>query len=307
MQLINILHVYKGNGPEKKNPIIDAQIDSFEDLNLNIIKFPLKTSGIFSYLSEFFRLRRFIKRKNIDLIHAHYSYSGIISGLTSKKTICSLMGSDVFDDSLLIKLVVRFFYNFIWVKTIVKSQNMLDIFPNAVVIPNGVNLIFFNIVSKNKAINNTDLKEDKINIIFVAESVHRKVKNYELAKRAVSLLPNNFELHSVSNKTQNQLVNYYNAADVLLLTSNSEGSPNVVKEAMACNCPIVSTDVGDVKKVINNTNYCYISDPIPKDISDKVIESTLTGNRSNGRENIKHLDSKIIAKKIVAIYKENAK
>ena len=296
-----------GNGPEKKNPIIDAQIDSFKDLNLDIIKFPLKTSGIFSYLSEFFRLRKFIRSKNIDLIHAHYSYSGIISSLTSKKTICSLMGSDVFDDSLLIKLVVRFFYNFIWSETIVKSQNMLDVFPNATLIPNGVNLNFFNIIPKNKAISNTSLKEDKVNIIFVAESVHRKVKNYKLAKDAVSLLTKNFELHTVSGKTQNQLVNYYNAADVLLLTSNSEGSPNVIKEAMACNCPIVSTDVGDVKKVIKNTNYCYISNPVPKDIADKIIKSTLRGNRSNGRENIKYLDSKIIAKKIVAIYKETVK
>ena len=305
--MIKIVHVYKGNGKNLRNSVIDAQIDSIKDDSIQIIKFPLKTSGALSYFWEFFRLRKYVKENDVDLIHAHYSYSGIISGLTLKKTICSLMGSDVFDESLLIKLVVRFFYNFIWSETIVKSQQMLDFFPNSVLIPNGVNLDFFNIISKNKALDKTDLEENKINIIFVSESIHRKVKNYKLAKYAVNLLPNNFKLNTVSNKTQNQLVNYYNAADVLLLTSNSEGSPNVIKEAMACNCPIVSTDVGDVKQVIEKTDNCYISNSNPKDIADKIIDSTFTGKRTNGRENIKYLDSKVIAKKIVAIYKETAK
>ena len=54
-----------------------------------------------------------------------------------------------------------------------------------------------------------------------------------------------------------------NAADVLLLTSDAEGSPMVVKEAMACNVPVVSTAVGDVADVIGGTEGCYITQPGP--------------------------------------------
>ena len=114
-------------------------------------------------------------------------------------------------------------------------------------------------------------------------------------------------LHPVTGKNQDELVYFYNSADLLLLTSLSEGSPNVIKEAMACNCPIVSTDVGDVRQVIENTDNCFISNPFPKDIADKIIEITLIGKRTNGRKNIKYLDSKVIAKKIATIYREISK
>ena len=98
---------------------------------------------------------------------------------------------------------------------------------------------------------------------------------------------------------------YYNAADVLLLTSLSEGSPNIIKEAMACNCPIVSTDVGDVKENIYNTEGCFISSYDPSDIANKIQKASNYGkSRTNGRENITHLNNNIVAKQILNIYNE---
>jgi len=41
---------------------------------------------------------------------------------------------------------------------------------------------------------------------------------------------------------------YLLVADVLLNPSYHEGSPNVVKEAMACGLPVVAADCGDVRK-----------------------------------------------------------
>src|ERR1700754_2865509 len=52
---------------------------------------------------------------------------------------------------------------------------------------------------------------------------------------------------------------YLNEAHVLVLPSFMEGSPNVIKEAMASNCPVVATDVGDVKWVLGNTQGCFIA------------------------------------------------
>ena len=301
--MIKIVHVYKGNGSKKRNSVVDAQVNSINYNDIKVIKFPLKTSGMFSYISEYIRLKKFVKIENPDLIHAHYSYSGIISALTSKKTICSLMGCDVFNDYLIIKLLVRFFYKYLWIETIVKSEQQLKLFSKAHLIPNGVDFKNFHTIPKDDAIANTKLKKNKINIIFVSENIGMKVKNYQLALDTMKFLPQKFDLHPVSGITHKELVNYYNAADALLLTSLSEGSPNVIKEAMACNCPIISTDVGDVKQIIKGTNFCYTSNFNPKEIAYKIEKATASKQRSNGRENIKVFDSAVIANKIVNIYR----
>ena len=79
----------------------------------------------------------------------------------------------------------------------------------------------------------------------------------------------------------------------MILTSFSEGSPQIIKESMACNCPIVSTDVGDVRDVIGETEGCYICSYDPKDVADK-IKLALTYSeekgRTNGRKRIIELD-----------------
>jgi glycosyltransferase involved in cell wall biosynthesis len=98
-----------------------------------------------------------------------------------------------------------------------------------------------------------------------------------------------------------EIPNYLNAADVLLLTSTSEGSPNVVKEAMACNCPVVATDVGDVKLIIGNTKGYYITKFDVKDVASNLLNAINFG-KTNGRNNIEHLNSKNIALKLISIY-----
>ena len=97
---------------------------------------------------------------------------------------------------------------------------------------------------------------------------------------------------------------YLNAADALVLTSLWEGSPNVIKEAMACNLPIVSTDVGDVKEVIGDTEGCYITSYEPSDVAGKIKLALDFGKRTNGREKIKHLEINTIAKRIIDVYNE---
>lgn len=301
--MIKVLFVYKGSGVQKRNSVIDAQADSIKDSNVDIIKFPLNTKGILSYFKEFFRLRKYLKSKKIDLIHSHYSYSGIISALTGKKTICSLMGSDVFDEFWFVRPITWFFNHFVWKSTIVKSKPMQGVYPKSEVIPNGINFELFKPIDRFDSHKKLGFKEKDINIIFIAEDVHGKVKNLSLAEAAMDFLPSDYKLHPVSGVTQNNLVNYYNAADVLLMTSLSEGSPNVVKEAMACNCPVVSTDVGDVSDVVSNTIGCFISEYDPKDIANKIILATKGKPRTTGRENISHLNSDIIANRLIELYK----
>ena len=92
--------------------------------------------------------------------------------------------------------------------------------------------------------------------------------------------------------------------ELVILTSLWEGSPNVIKEAMACNCPIVSTNVGDVRWVIGDTEGCYITSFDPEDVAEKIKLALEFGKRTNGRDRIIELglDSETIAKRLIDIY-----
>ena len=99
-----------------------------------------------------------------------------------------------------------------------------------------------------------------------------------------------------------EFATYLNASDAFILTSYNEGSPNVIKEAMACNIPVISTNVGDVEKVISKTQGCYLVDFDVNDVAEKIKLALNFNKKTTGRVDINHLDSRVVAKKIIAIY-----
>src|SRR5699024_9245397 len=102
-----------------------------------------------------------------------------------------------------------------------------------------------------------------------SSSFDRSVKNPLLAQKAVNRLKNVslIELKGYSRKDVAVLIN---ASDTVLITSHYETGPLIAKEALACNTPIVSTNVGDVKKLIENLNSCYLIDYRVPDVAEKL-------------------------------------
>ena len=98
-----------------------------------------------------------------------------------------------------------------------------------------------------------------------------------------------------------------NASDLLLVTSLSETGPIIVKEALACHCPIVSTDVGDVSKIIENVPNTYISSYDPKDIREKIDLILSNSKRVSGRKAVNNFELDKIASKIKNVYKDTLK
>ncbi len=99
---------------------------------------------------------------------------------------------------------------------------------------------------------------------------------------------------------------YLDDADVLLLTSKWEGSPNIVKEAMACNLPVVATKVGDIEYLFENTEGCYYTDPASDKLAEKINYILNNQIEPNGRHRIidLKLDSESIADKLIQLYQE---
>ncbi len=261
--------------------------------------------GLGAYLKTIKKLRKYVRKNDISLIHAHYSLSGYVAGLSTRKTvICSLMGSDIQVRGIK-KMIVRAFCKYRWSAVIVKSQSMANRlgFQNAQIIPNGVNLKVFKEINRADAREKTGFDESCKWVLFLANP-DRPEKNFTLAKSAIQKLNDSHIRLEVVHNVDHKLIPYYlSAADVIILTSKWEGSPNVIKEAMACNCPIVSTDVGDVKEVIRDTEGCYITSFKPEDVAEKLKMALDFGQRTNGREKIRHLDDKIIAERLIEVYK----
>jgi glycosyltransferase involved in cell wall biosynthesis len=285
--------------------VVQNQAESLIKAGVNIDFFTIRP-GLAGYLSAIPVIRRIFKGSDYSLAHAHYSLSAFSASLAGcSPLVVSLMGSDAFMPWIY-RTSVRYFYNFRWDCTIVKTVQMKEHLrlTNAHIIPNGVDTDRFKPISRDEARRRIGYPAEKKMVLFISV-LNRPEKNIELAREAVHLLENsNIELKHIYNVPNAEVPVFLNAADLLLLTSKWEGSVNVVKEAMACNCPVVSTDVGDVKWVIGSTEGCYITSFDPRDISDKIQKVIASGRRTDGREMIFELglDSGSVAKKIMGIY-----
>lgn len=308
---MRVLFVSSGNN-NGISSIVSNQGESLNKQGLALDYYTIVGKGLLGYLKNIPKLAKMLHLNEYELIHVHYSLSAFLVTLSLPKTpvIVSLMGSDS-KMSFLWRALIRFCARFYWKAVIVKSQDMKERLGlnKAIVIPNGVDLNKFKVTNKQFAKTQVNFDKDKKNILFLSDP-SRQEKNFKLAENAVQLLSDNsILLHVIFNKPHVEVLNYLYASDILLLTSLWEGSPNVIKEAMACNLPTVSTDVGDVRLLIKGVDGCYLTSFDEKDVADK-IQSALKFAEEHectvGRDRIKALalDSESIAKKIIHVYNQ---
>jgi len=307
---VKVLFVSSGGTYNRLSSIIANQALSLRKLDVSVEHFLIKGSGARAYLSHILKLNKHLKSNRYDIVHAHYALSGIVSALSgAKPLIVSLMGSDVLGLSWQ-RLFSRIFSRFFWDSTIVKSEQMKKTLKGfqVSVIPNGVNMSSFRPLS-NLEISKEILTMKKPLLIFIGNP-SRKEKNFSLAKQAIDRLKN-IELNFLTlSDIKNELIsNYMNAASVFVLPSLWEGSPNAVKEAMACNCPVVATDVGDVRWLFGDEPGYFIADFTPEDFAAKIkmaLEFSKKHRRTNGRKRIIELglDSESVARRLIGIYNE---
>ncbi len=258
---MKVLFVSSGNSKFGISPIICNQGESLKKEGILLEYFTIQGKGFLGYLKNIKKLKEVLKKNDFDIIHSHYSLSSFVASLAGGKNhVVSLMGSDV-NSGFVFRRLIKVFNLFFWKKCFVKSEQMKQKIglKDVEVVPNGVDIDKFKSLSKSKCQKELGWIENRKHIFFPANP-ERKGKNFKLAELAVKLLNDDqVELHSISNVPHEKMAVLFNAADSVLFTSISEGSPNVIKEAMACNCPIISTNVGDVGWVIGELTrvLCY--------------------------------------------------
>jgi glycosyltransferase involved in cell wall biosynthesis len=191
---------------------------------------------------------------------------------------------------------------------IIVSEHMRKNIPRSVklnVLPSGLDFDSVVCLPKLEARERLGLPPDERLILFAGDpSLERK--RYRLADEAVKILNKTLTARLIIgwNVPHSTIILLMNACDVLLFTSSDEGSPNVVKEALACNMPIVSVAVADVPFRLRDVVGCEISaDERPETIAASVERVLRGGQRTNGREAVQNLDENLITAKVIDIYR----
>ncbi len=308
--LLRVLYISSANR-NGISPVVKAQGQSLIEAGLEVHYYGIEGKGILGYLCNIGKIRKTLREVKPDIIHAHFSYSGFVARLATKDipVVVSLMGSDVASGRYF-HAIISFFQRLLWDKTIVKSEWMIKKTwgQRTVVIPNGVDLNQFYPMTDRPALKHKyGLSAGKKHIFFFADSA-RKEKNFDLAQKAIKQVSReDVELILMHEMPHHFMPELINAADVVLLTSRWEGSPNIVKEAMACNCPVVTTDVGDIAWLFGSETGYSISDPDARNLAlniELALELRLQSEVLNGRERIMKLglDSTTIAQRIITEY-----
>lgn len=304
---MKILIITSGNNG-KISSFVFEQCLAIRKRGIDVDFFMIVGKGYKGYLSNLSMLKKKISLFEPDLIHAHYGLTAFLANLQRKVPVISTFhGSDIwiFKRNRIFSRAAHFLSR----RTIIVDARMakkLKFARKIAVIPCGVDLSMFFNVTKAEAIKKMDLPKDKINVLFSSKFDYYE-KNYPLARKALEILGKQFNLIELNNYSRTQVNLLLNGCDIALMTSISEGSPQFIKEAMLCNCPIVSTNVGDVLEVIGNTQGCFITSFEPAEIAEKIKSAVVFRKEfklTNGRQRIIKLglDSDTIADKVIDEY-----
>ena len=301
-------------------PFIEEQIAALQACNVEIIRYAVTGKGIIGYLRELPQLQRMIRQEKPDVIHAHFGLCGLLATLASMglhvPVVITYHGCDInakknrpFSQMAMRLSAWNIFVSHRQMLNAFTTEQQASKHSNWSIIPCGIDTRLFDsshICSEwfeNQFANN--------NYVLFAGSYTEPVKCAALAKYSIEVYNQNhpdnpIELIELRGYSRDEVVTLMHKCKTLLLTSIREGSPQVVKEAMACGCPIVSVDVGDVAERLDQMEGGYVVPTRnPYDIA-KALEVSIGFGRTKGREKLLEdgLDNAQVAKKLIEIYTE---
>lgn len=257
-----------------------------------------------NYLWAFGELRRRLRHGRYDVLHAHYVLSAVVA-LSQRRVpvVVTQHGIEVFQgwQSLLAGPVARRARH-----VVVVGRKLAERLggANVSVIGNGVDLDIFHPVDRAKARGELGIDPAVHVVLFVGEP--RPEKRLDLIHAAVAAVREERDggvvLRTVTERGRAEVALEMNAADVLVLASDNEGDPVVVKEAMACNLPIVSTDVGTVRETIDDVDGCVVVEQSVSGLAEGIVAALAFGGRTDGRSRIESCSWGAVATDLATVY-----
>ena len=307
--MMKVLLVHSGNAVAQSSDytFVREQGEALRGLGLDVFYFAIKGKGVKGYISSLSGLKESIRDNHIDLVHAHYGFCGALAVLQRKVPVIITFhnGETLSFKGKLISSAAAWLskYNIFVAQHI--HDKLFKVPKEYSIIPCGIDLKLLPLVSKEEAVKAMGLRTDVPNILF-GGSFSNARKNYPLAKEALALLPYEVNLIEMKGFSRAEVDQLLCGCDLFLMPTKSEGSPQVVKEALACNCPIVATGVADIPELLSGVSNCYTTGFDASEIAGRIDTIIKSGQRSNGREKVisMNLDNPLVAKRIKMIYEK---
>lgn len=311
------------------SPFALEQGETLRAVGNNVQYWTIKGKGLLSYFTSAHKLRRAINEIHPDVVHAHYGLSGITAILAVKGLSCTARGNKTrvvitFHNGETLNRVVNLlssFFSLFADHIIYVAQHIRDLVyfksKHYTIIPCGVNLMELPIVDYTEARRQLGFVDNKKYILFGGAFCNLR-KNYPLLRDALALLQRtDVEVIEMKGLSRAECALRMCACDLFALPTHSEGSPQALKEAMACNCPIVATDCADIAHLLGDLPGHYILrnprktkerwDGDAKSVQEMaaLVEQGLAfGQRTEGRKRITELrlENCQIAQRLMDIY-----
>lgn len=305
------------------NPIMFRMLKALkQDSRIeNVIFFPFTNS-----IKTLFEIRK--KAKEFDIVHIHfgglYAFAiGIfIIGLKCRKFI-TFHGTDIHAKALKtttsrkekLKIALNQKASFLSIALFDKcgfvSPKMIDYIPcylnsqmrkKSFIQHLGVDYSIFKLTDKKIAKQYLDLNEN-IKYVLFSDVSNTCIKRRDIAQSIVERLGNEYQLLIMCGKKPDDVPYYISACDFLLLTSDEEGSPNIIRETLSLNKPVFSVDVGDAAIQLSNLNNSAIISRNPDTAASTILDTIKQPYTDNTRLSHREiLDLSIVNAKIVDIY-----
>jgi len=258
--------------------------------------------------------------KRFDVVNGHYGLWCLVARLQwTTPVVASYLGDDVLGTIItrgeysskgnfvaFISHKLCYFVDAVTVKSKQMKQRLGGPQEKVFVIPDGVNFAQFYPMPRSEVRATLGWDQDRYYVLF-ANNPEIPVKNFAMAQAAVDILRAkgiDVELVVATGLSHDTVMQYTNASNALILPSWAEGSPNVVREAMACNVPVVATNVGDVTDVIGHTEGCSICAHDPKELAVGLQRALEHTGSTTGRQDTQHLASIVIAQQVIELYEQ---
>lgn len=319
---------YKKQFPKHILPFALEQGCALEQLGNLVDYFTIKGS----YLLALADLKKKITDFQPDIIHAHYGLSAITTELQSVVPVVTTFHNGEtlnWHVNLLTSLFSLHAKHVVYVAQHIRDMVYFKA-NNYTIMPCGVNMDDCIVIDKQEARKKLGF-EDGVKYILFGGGFDNLRKNYALLRDGVEQIENtewtkvdggercgNIVCLEMKGLSRAECVLRMNACDVFALPSHSEGSPQALKEAMACNCPILATDMADVRTLLGDMPGHYIlrnprttkerwdgDERSLNEMVDLLKEALQFNHRTNGRERILELglSNEQVAKRLMEIYK----
>lgn len=329
MKVLFVTNMYPTQSNPKAGTFIEQQITSLIDAGIEhkVLLIDRANKGISQYLKTFTAVKRACREFQPDLVHV--MYGGILAaastlaarGFPRVVSFCGvdLLGADY--GTLKYRLRTRLgvlashFASKRCEAIIVKSQNLKDGLKPEIdekrvtIVPNGVSMDRFKPMERLECRKKLNWDLDKFIVLFSTTSRSNAKKRLWLAEEVLDRVKQKghpeVELKGLHKVAHDQVSIWINASDMTLLTSmKDEGSPNIIKETLCCDNPVVSLAVGDVAERIAGVDGCYLCQENTDELADAIIK-VINGKREvDGQSAMKTLSLEAVAQRILKLYGE---